>query len=259
MPPDSAPFPRVELGGLRFHACTLAQTVDWIASRVADRRTTYAISPNVDGLCRFHRYPDIREDYLKAHLVLADGMPLVWLSRWMGQPLPERVAGSDLIVELCRVASEKGFRIYLLGAEPGVGDEAKRRLEQRFPGICVCGVDAPPFGFENVPEQWTAVLDRIRTVKPDILFVALGSDRQKRFITRTMDAFDIPFRMGVGASIDFLAERQKRAPGWVRCTGAEWLWRLASDPRRLFGRYILEDFPFFLRLAWDTFRRGRRA
>ncbi|MBN1868612.1 WecB/TagA/CpsF family glycosyltransferase [Candidatus Sumerlaeota bacterium] len=253
-----APFPTVPIGGLPFHCCTMTEAVDWLGERIRERKRTYIVTPNMDWLYAFSRHPEKRSDFLAADLVLADGVPIFWLSQFLHPSLPEKVSGSDLFLELSAVAPEKGYRIYLLGGEPGVAEAAKERMEHLFPQIQVCGTDAPPHGFEKDPAVWESTLERIRRAQPDILFVAFGAEGQRRFLVDSLDRIDVPVRMGIGASIDFMAGTQKRAPRLMQQVGLEWFWRLAWHPRRLFRRYVLHDLPFLVELAWGIARHRAR-
>ena len=180
--------------------------------------------------------PDLREINLRAAFILADGAPLVWGSRLRGSPLPECVAGSDLIFHLCEEAAREGFRVFLLGGGEGVAEEAARRLVDRYPGLQVVGVECPPFR-EPTPEEEEALLDRIRMARPDLLFVAFGQPKGERWIVRHFERLAVPVSVQVGASLDFAAGRVRRAPRWMQKTGLEWAFRLSLEPRRLLGRY----------------------
>ena len=175
---------------------------------------------------------------------MADGKPLVWASRMQGTPLPERVAGSDLIFHLCEEAAE-GFRVFLLGGGEGVAEQAAQRLVERYPGLQIVGTECPPFR-ELTPDEEAALLDRIRRAAPDLLFVAFGQPKGERWIIRHLEGLGVPVSVQVGASLDFAAGRVRR-PRWMQKSGLEWVFRLSLEPQRLAGRYA--------RNAWFIFRR----
>jgi N-acetylglucosaminyldiphosphoundecaprenol N-acetyl-beta-D-mannosaminyltransferase len=190
--------------------------------------------------------PDLRGINERAAFILADGKPLVWASRMQGSPLPERVAGSDLIFHLCEEAAREGFRVFLLGGPPGVAEEASRRLVDRYPGLRIVGTECPPFR-QPTPEEEEALVDRIRAARPDLLFVAFGQPKGERWIVRHLDRLGVPVSVQIGASLDFAAGRVRRAPRWMQRTGLEWAFRLWLEPRRLAGRYA--------RNAWFILRK----
>jgi N-acetylglucosaminyldiphosphoundecaprenol N-acetyl-beta-D-mannosaminyltransferase len=190
--------------------------------------------------------PDLRAINDRAAFIVADGKPLVWASRIQGSPLPERVAGSDLIFDLCEEAAREGFRVFLLGGGEGVAEEAARRLVARYPGLQIVGTECPPFR-EPTPEEEHALLERIRHAAPDILFVAFGQPKGERWIIGHYEDLGVPVSVQVGASLDFAAGRVRRAPRWMQTTGLEWVFRLSLEPRRLAGRYA--------RNAWFILRK----
>jgi N-acetylglucosaminyldiphosphoundecaprenol N-acetyl-beta-D-mannosaminyltransferase len=189
----------------------------------------------------------------RAAFVVADGAPLVWASRYLGQPLPERVAGSDLIFELSSVAARMGFRLFLLGGGEGVAVEAARRLCALYPGLQIVGTECPSLHRLNQQEE-TALIARIRVAKPDILFVAFGQPKGERWIYKHLDELVVPVSIQVGASLDFAAGMIRRAPRWMQKAGLEWVFRIALEPRRLFWRYV-GDAWFLARVFARQLRR----
>ncbi len=183
-----------------------------------------------------------------ADIVVGDGMPLVWASRLARRPLPERVAGSDLIWTLSRRAGERGRSIYLLGGQPGSARLAAERIEGRCPGLRVAGWDCPPIGFDGDGRAVGSLLDRIRDAKPDIVYVGLGFPKQDRLIAKIRVAVPGCWCVGVGAGIDFAGGNARRAPRWIQQLGCEWLYRFAHEPSRLGRRYFVDDLPHAVRL-----------
>jgi D,D-heptose 1,7-bisphosphate phosphatase len=172
----------------------------------------------------------------RAAFIVADGAPLVWASRWQGSPLPERVAGSDLIFELSAEAAKQGHRLFFLGGHLGVAEEAAGRLNERYPGLQIVGTACPPFR-ELTTEEQDALTAHIRSTRPDILVVAFGQPKGERWIDRHLAELGVPVSVQVGASLDFAAGRIRRAPRWMQKAGLEWAFRLWLEPRRLFTRY----------------------
>ena len=164
--------------------------------------------------------------------------PLVWAARWTSQPLPERVAGSDLIFELSAEAARKQSRLFLLGGAKGIADEAARRLCACFPGLQVVGTACPTLQ-ELTEGDEKALIARINATRPDILLVAFGQPKGERRIHRHLHELGVPISIQVGASLDFAAGMIKRAPRWMQKSGLEWAFRLSLEPKRLFWRYTL--------------------
>src|SRR5262249_19459814 len=192
----------------------------------------------------------------QAAFILADGMPLVWWSRLGPRPLPERVAGSDLVYGMCERAAAKGPRVYFLGAGPGVADDAAAALVKRYPRLQIAGTECPPFRALTAVEE-REQLARIRASRVDVLFVAFGQPKGELWIADRLDRLGGPVSVQVGASLDFVAGRVKRSPVWMRKTGLEWLYRLAQEPRRLAARY-LDNFRFLFKAVFAArFRRER--
>jgi N-acetylglucosaminyldiphosphoundecaprenol N-acetyl-beta-D-mannosaminyltransferase len=177
-------------------------------------------------------------------------MPLVWASRLQGEPLPERVAGVDLVMECARLSAERGYRIFLLGAAPGVADVAAEAMERRYPEVQVVGTHSPPSLSEN---DNTVTLARVKEANPDILLVAFGAPRQEIWIHEHMQSLNVPVCIGVGGSFDMISGRVSRAPEWMRHTGFEWFYRFILEPKRLWKRYFVQDLPIMMRLiSWST-------
>src|SRR5262249_30712511 len=190
----------------------------------------------------------LRVAYDRAACVPADVMPLVWLSRLGPRPLPERVAGCDLIYGICERAARKGYRIYLIGAGPGIADEAAAKLEQKYPGLTIAGVECPPYRQLTAAEEREQI-DRIRAARPDVLFVAFGQPKGEFWIAERLDRLGVPVCIQVGATLDFVAGRVKRSPRWMQKTGLEWVYRMLQEPRRLARRY-LDNMLFMVRAVF---------
>ena len=222
--------------GLPLAPFTLAETVEAVNRLIEARQPSFFITAPTHYAMLTEKYADLRAINTKAAFILADGAPLVWASRWCQLPLPERVAGSDLIFELSAEAAKKGYRVFLLGGAAGVAVEATRRLTERYRGLQVVGAECPPF-HDPTPEEQAALLARIRLARPDILFVAFGQPKGERWIAEHLFDLEVPVNVQVGASLDFAAGRVRRAPRWMQKSGLEWAFRLSLEPDRLFLRY----------------------
>ncbi len=240
---------QVELFGIPFCSLTFEEVCACVAERVRQREPGFIVTPNVDHVCLFQRDLYFREAYLDAFLVLTDGMPIVWASRLLRRPLAQKLSGSDLVPQLSAFAAREGLSIFLLGAMEGVGEVAAETLQRRCPGLRIAGAYSPPLSFEGDPRTNEETIRRLNEAKPDICFVALGSPRQEIWMHRNYKAAGVPIMLGIGAGLDFMAGRVKRAPVWMQNAGMEWMWRLGLEPRRLWRRYLVEDLLFF-RLFW---------
>lgn len=240
--PELPPFPRspgrwpVAILGVPFDHVTIAEAIERIEAMIATHQPHCVVTANVAFLVEAHRDVELRRILLDADLVVCDGAPIVWASRLLGNRLPERVASPDLTPALMRRAAEKGYRVFFLGGAPGVAEEAAARLKEEFPALQVAGTYAPPFS-SLFALNHADMIRHVREANPDILLVSLGCPKQEKWIAMHYRALGVPVAVGVGASVDFLAGRLKRAPAWMRNHGLEWLHRIAGEPRRLLGRY----------------------
>jgi len=252
----------VHLFGISLHRIRMTDAVAllrlWIEEGAACR---YVVTPNVDHIVKLQTHSAMQAAYQGASLVVADGWPLVAASRWLGQALPERVPGSDLVPNMLAAGNEiPGFRVFLLGGAPGVAATAAERIHQRWPGVNVAGVASPPRGFETDPQQSAAVVDAINSARPHLLVVGLGAPKQEIWLSQFASRIQAPVAIAAGATIDFLAGAQTRAPRWMQRLRLEWLFRLASDPRRLAGRYARDAmiFPQLVAAEWRRLRSANR-
>jgi N-acetylglucosaminyldiphosphoundecaprenol N-acetyl-beta-D-mannosaminyltransferase len=246
------------LFGISLHRIRMGDAIDlllqWMVEGLPCR---YVVTPNVDHIVKLQSFPAMQVAYRDASLVVADGWPLVAASRWLRQPLPERVAGSDLVPGLFTAGKAiPGFRVFLLGGAPGVADQAAERIAGRWPDVQVVGTASPRPGFESDPQKTEQIIQAINAAAPHLLIVGLGAPKQEIWLQQHAHRIHAPVAIAAGATIDFLAGVQKRAPQWVQRLRLEWLFRLASDPRRLAGRYA-RDAVVFPRLISAEWRRLR--
>jgi N-acetylglucosaminyldiphosphoundecaprenol N-acetyl-beta-D-mannosaminyltransferase len=235
----------------------VARLTGWLD--LPGKRCRFVVTPNADHSILLQQNVDLQAAYTDADLVLADGMPLVLASRLLKRPLPERVAGSDLVPALFAAARhERPLRTYLLGGAPGVADRAAQNIRDRWPAVRIVGTDSPPFGFEHDPSEIELILERIAAVRPDVLVVGLGAPKQELWVHQHRDRLEARIALCVGATIDFLSGDKARAPLWMQKAGLEWLHRLLGEPRRLLRRY-LRNAVLFPQLVWREWRTGRVA
>lgn len=242
-------LPRLPIAilGVPFDPVTTSEAIARIEEMVASRMPHYLVTANVDFLVQAQADVELRRILLDAHLVLCDGTPILWASRLLGNRLPERVAGADLAPLLIQVAAQKKYRLFFLGATPESAARAVARMRTAYPALIIAGHYSPPFNtlLEFDHEE---IKRRIFEAKPDLLFVAFGCPKAEKWMAMHYRSLGVPVAAGVGATIDFLAGQVKRAPMWMRRSGTEWLFRLAQEPRRLFGRYAKDLWVFGLRI-----------
>lgn len=238
--------------GVPFHRVTNTQTVDWCLEHIRQRVPGYVTTPNLDFVMHAGRDPELYRILAQSDLVIADGMPIIWLSGWLGPRLPERVAGSDLVVNLSRAAAENNLTVFNLGGAPGVPEKAGAALKARFPGFRLAGAYSPPKA-DLLEMDHATILGQLEASNPDILYVAFGAPKQEKWINMHVSQWKVPLALGIGGSLDFLAGTQTRAPRWMQKTGIEWLWRLGTNPSRFWKRYGA-NFAFLLKSAWAIHR-----
>ena len=238
-PPSPAVVPErppLAILGVPFDPLTTDETVALIARMISSGLPHYLATANVDFVVQASEDVELRRILFDAHAVLCDGMPLVWASRKLGNPLPERVTGSDLVPRLLREAEERGWRVYFLGGTDASVAAAAANTQKKHPKLKLVGAYSPPFK-PLLEMDHEGILARIREAKPDLLFVAFGCPKQEKWINMHYRRMGVPVSIGVGATIDFLAGTVKRAPVWMQKTGLEWIFRMLQEPRRLAKRY----------------------
>jgi N-acetylglucosaminyldiphosphoundecaprenol N-acetyl-beta-D-mannosaminyltransferase len=233
--------------------------IDRIVSDLEADRGGWLVNPNLDCLRICVAEPAVRDLVNRADLVVADGVPLVWAARLQGDAPPDRVAGASLIWSLSRAAAARGVGVFLLGgADDEMDAAAADALRGRSPGLRV-GWHVPPFGFESDPAAREAIDDALQAFGPAVVYCGLGFPKQERLMDQLATAHPTSWFLGSGAAISFVAGRTARAPSWMQDFGLEWLFRLMSEPKRLWRRYIVHDLPFAARLfVWAASRRLRR-
>lgn len=220
---------------------TMSETLNEIDKLIQKKNCSYVVTPNVDHIVRLEKDVELQKVYKNASLILTDGKPLIWISKWYKTPIKEKISGSDLFPKVCELAANKNYTMYLLGAAEGVADTAAKNLMKKYPGLNVVGTYSPPFGFEKNEQEMNKIKTQIQEVHPDILIVGLGCPKQEKFMYYHCKELGVPISFGLGASIDFEAGNIKRAPKWMSNHGLEWLYRFSKEPKRLFKRYFVDD------------------
>lgn len=247
----------VTVGDVPFSRVTMQETTALILLMIQKSNVPHhVVTGNLDHLYRLQSDVEFKSAYEGASLVLADGMPIVWLSRILrlngSDELAERVAGSDLFWELGRISQSHGIRIFLLGGVEGAADGAKEALEKAYPGCDICGTYCPPFETFNTQEEQDEILRRVRAASPDVLLVAFGAPKQEKWILANKHRLGVPVSIGVGGSFEMACGIARRAPKIYQQLGLEWAYRLMQDPARLYDRYVRHDLPFLATLLVKT-------
>ncbi|HXX38901.1 MAG TPA: WecB/TagA/CpsF family glycosyltransferase [bacterium] len=253
---DDSWAPSVSLLGMQIHRVDLEGAVAAVFAALDAGRRGYVVTPNAQHVVLWHRDPAFRAACDRAALRLADGMSLVWASRLFDCPLPGRAAGADLLPAVCEVAATRGASVFLCGGRGGVAQRAAGILGQRYPGLRIVGAYTPAGRFRPAGETAEDAVRAVNRARPDILFVGLGAPTQEIWVHEQWNRLNVRAAVCCGAAIDYAAGTRRRAPGWMRRAGLEWLWRFAGEPRRLWHRYLVLN-AVFLGICVTEWRRLR--
>jgi N-acetylglucosaminyldiphosphoundecaprenol N-acetyl-beta-D-mannosaminyltransferase len=242
----------VDFLGAPLSLVTMSEAVEIAQRAITERRACYHGCLNSAVVARLASDSGLREAFWDLDLVTADGQSIVWAGRLLGLPVPERVTGIDLMIELLASASRHQQRVYVLGAEPTVLRQALENIKVLYPNVVLVGSHHGYFG----PSEEHLIVQEINSARPDILFVALPTPKKEVFLTRNRIRLGTAFAASVGGSLDVLAGRRRRAPRWMQRLGLEWLVRLIQEPIRLGPRYLLGN-PRFIGLVVDECVRRR--
>ncbi len=255
----AVPLPSLEtthVWGIDYSVVNMPQTLEFVDKAIQRREPLYAITANANYAMLCGESPRLTDFTKRCPLVLCDGMPVLWRSRLSQKPLPERVAGADLIYALAERGARRGHRIFLMGGADGVAQAAADRLQELYPRLIIAGVECPPFRQASVAEH-EELCQRIRDAKPDILLVALGQPKGEFWIEENYQDLGVPLSIQLGASFDFIVGKAKRAPEWIQRIGMEWLFRTVSDPRRLLPRYAKNAWFLFQAIRGEILNATR--
>lgn len=242
---------KVRILGFGIDNMTMEETLTKIEDFVSGRGCNKLTFPNPHILLEARKNLELDRFIATAGLVLPDGVGVLLASKLLGQPIKERVTGSDFINNLSELAARKGWRIYFLGAEEGVAKRAAEILRGRHPGLQIVGIR---HGYFSEDEEGMIVEDIIAK-GPDILIVCLGAGKQEMFIERNLRRMNIPLSFGNGAAFDFVAGKVRRAPKWMQLIGLEWFFRLLQEPKRLWKRYLIGNAVFLWLVLKESVKR----
>jgi exopolysaccharide biosynthesis WecB/TagA/CpsF family protein len=261
---------RVTVAGADFDLLTHEELIQRVADAIRLGEGGTIMTPNIDICQRIAKDERSRELVASASLVVPDGMPLLWAARLAGRPLTERITGADLIFSLCAAARANGWPVHLVGGRPGqpgqygqygrpsVAQLAASRLAELYPGLVVSGAYSPPERFDAVSDDIDLLRKELIDAEPKVVFAGLGFPKQEELIARLRPDLPGTWFVGCGAAIPYAAGELRRAPAWLQRLGLEWAYRLASEPRRLTGRYLGRDLPFAAALLLTSLKHRTR-
>jgi len=237
-------IPRANILGVGVSSLDIPAAVSAIEQWISRRERHYVCITSVHGIIESQYDASLRRIHNNAGMVTADGMPLVWVSRLMGFHRTNRVYGPDLMLAACERAQQRGFSHFFYGGGPGVPQRLIERLSKLYPSLRVAGSYSPPFR-PLTPEEDRQVVEQINSSGADLVWVGLSTPKQERWMAAHVEKLNAPVLVGVGAAFDFNAGLKRQAPRWMRKAGLEWTFRLATEPRRLWYRYLKSN-PTFL-------------
>lgn len=251
---------RGDVLGVNVSAIAMDDAIATIEHWIDQGRREYVCVTGVHGVMECRRDPLLRKIHNEAGMVTPDGVPLVHFLRLIGKKRTQRVYGPDLMREMTAVSGRRGYRQFYYGGDVGVAERLKETLVRSVPELPVAGTFCPPFR-EMTPAEDREIVDLINAARPDIVWVGLSTPKQERWMAAHLGRIEAPVMIGVGAAFDFLAGTKRQAPKWMQRHGLEWLFRLCSEPQRLWRRYayIVPGFAFLA--AGELLRRaaGRPA
>lgn len=238
---------KVNILGVGISAINLEQATSVILDWIEQHQKQYICVTPAHGVMDCQKDENLRKIFNSSGLTTPDGMSLVWILKILGKRNVSRVYGPDLMEAICRNSSGKNsYRHFLYGGVNGVPERLSVKLQQNNPNLKIVGTYSPPFR-SLTPEEDNEIIDMINSAHPDIVWVGISTPKQERWMAAHLDSLNAPILIGVGAAFDFLSGTKKQAPKWIQRSGLEWLFRLASEPNRLWKRYI--QYPRFIALV----------
>ncbi|WGR91214.1 WecB/TagA/CpsF family glycosyltransferase [Bradyrhizobium sp. ISRA443] len=256
---SASPVPdRGDVLGVNVSAITMDDAIATLEGWIEEGRREYVCVTGAHGVMECRRDPSLRRIHNDAGMVTPDGVPLVYFLRLIGKQRTQRVYGPDLMREVTAVSARRGYRQFYYGGDVGLAEKLKETLVRATPGLQVVGTYSPPFR-TLTPDEDRAVIDMINAARPDIVWVGLSTPKQERWMAAHLGLIEAPVMIGVGAAFDFLAGTKRQAPRWMQRHCLEWLFRLCSEPRRLWRRYVYIVPGFSCLAAGELLRRAMRG
>src|SRR5437868_3071272 len=236
-------LPRVNVLGVGVHAVNMRSTISYLEAWIRDGVKGYACLAGVHGVMEAQRDPCVKSIFANALLVAPDGMPTVWMGHMQGYSTMQRVFGPDLMIEIMSGQEFRSCVHFFCGGEPGIAERLRETMLRRFPWVQIAGTYSPPFRPMTRIEEGE-LEDKVRSIRPDIIWVGLSTPKQERFMARYLSTLDTKLMIGVGAAFLFHTGAIKDSPRWMKRTGLQWFHRLMQEPRRLWRRYLMNNLPF---------------
>lgn len=234
---------QAQIGGITLNSTSQTRVLGKIAERIKKNKKTFVVTPNPEFIVYAHKHLWFKKILNQADFAIPDGIGLVWAGKILGQPIKERISGTDLMEKLCQEAVKRNWSVYLLGAKPGVAKKTLEVLQKRYSGLKGWTESGPKLKIEKwnlkTAKDW---VEKVNQKKPDLLFVGFGMGKQEKFIWDNWDKLDVRLAMGVGGAFDYLSGQIPRAPKWVQKIGLEWLFRLLREPWRWKRQLRLLEF-----------------
>ncbi len=230
--------------GIKVNRVGKNQVASIINNFIIDNRKHQVCVTNIYSVVVMQKDEEFRRVNNCSSLVVADGMPLVWVSKLFGKPIPERVTGADLLWKLSEISERKEYTFFFLGSNNETLGKLCNNLKEHLPDLKIAGMYSPPFKEEFSEEDNLKIIQKINEVKPDILWVGMTAPKQEKWISQNLDKLNVKVAIGVGAVFDFVAGTVKRAPKWMQNIGLEWFFRLIQEPKRLCKRYLIGNTIF---------------
>jgi N-acetylglucosaminyldiphosphoundecaprenol N-acetyl-beta-D-mannosaminyltransferase len=238
---------RVNICGVQVDKYSFDEVIEIIAEHALSASSPeFVVTPNAQHIVTLQQDQYFQKIYLNAFLSVPDGVPLLWAAKLLNTPLSGRVNGTDLFEKLCKISAEKGLKIFLLGGRPGAAEKAACTLKNQYPDLKIAGTYCPPYGFESSLIELQKINSAVTEASPDILFVGLGAPKQEYWIYENYQNLNVPISIGIGVSFEFVSGMVKRAPLLMQKLGLEWLFRLISEPKRLWRRYVIGNLAFLI-------------
>lgn len=243
-------MPRIDTNRIQFlntyiDNLTLAEAKGKVDEFIHEEGYHYVVTPNSDIVVKMQDDPELKQICDNADLILTDGQIVVKISKYLGNPIKERVCMTDFVWPVFDLAVEKGYKVFLFGGKEDVLENATLNIKKRVPELQIADSYSPPLGFEKDEKKLEEANERIRKSGADILIVFLGCPKQEKFIANNRDKYQIPISITMGGCVDFIAGRVKRAPVWMQRVGLEWFFRFLQEPKRMWKRYFVDDMRIF--------------
>lgn len=236
---------RIEFLNTYIDNLTASEAKNAVDSLIQAGGNHYVVTPNSDIVVKMQDDTELKEICDKADLILTDGQIVVKLSRYLGNPIKERVCMTDFVWDVFDLAIKKDYKVFLFGGKEDVLFKATENIKKRLPELNIVDSYSPPFGFEKNKEMLEEANRRIKASDADILIVFLGCPKQEKFIYQNKDKYQVPISITMGGCVDFMAGKVKRAPLWMQNIGLEWFYRFLQEPKRMFRRYFVDDIKIF--------------